>query len=278
MSMGKWIRAFFIFILLTAITQVGGIIYLLYKPIGLYFDRYSVEKWKRRLGKWVAFGGIYLIGCLLIVPAIATYFGRGPLPWRATKGAPVSPRNLFFPLANRHYVRPPLKAAILDVSRQLAIQYPGVELRYLDANFPFWEGFRLFPHLSHDDGKKLDICYLYRDKSGNKLTSRTPSLFGYGISEPPLPGEINQPATCAEDGYWQYSFIRQITPSTSLNHLQFDEPANRQLLQLIAQDHRIGKIFIEPHLKQRLGLSNYGKIRYHGCRAVRHDDHIHIQL
>ncbi|MFT5619364.1 MAG: hypothetical protein ACI85I_002607, partial [Arenicella sp.] len=39
-----------------------------------------------------------------------------------------------------------------------------------------------------------------------------------------------------------------------------------------------GKVFIEPHLKTRLGLENYSKIRFHGCQAVRHDDHIHVQL
>jgi hypothetical protein len=25
-------------------------------------------------------------------------------------------------------------------------------------------------------------------------------------------------------------------------------------------------------------LGGYDKVRYHGCHAVRHDDHIHIQL
>ena len=37
------------------------------------------------------------------------------------------------------------------------------------------------------------------------------------------------------------------------------------------------KIFIEPHLKQRLGIKNQ-KVRFHGCGAVRHDDHIHLQI
>ncbi len=33
----------------------------------------------------------------------------------------------------------------------------------------------------------------------------------------------------------------------------------------------------KPHLKTRLKLSS-AKIRFHGCQAVRHDDHIHVQL
>ena len=32
-----------------------------------------------------------------------------------------------------------------------------------------------------------------------------------------------------------------------------------------------------PHLKARLGL-NSNKVRFHGCHAVRHDDHFHVQL
>ncbi|SEP44641.1 hypothetical protein [Niastella yeongjuensis] len=49
------------------------------------------------------------------------------------------------------------------------------------------------------------------------------------------------------------------------------------LVELFCQDNRIGKVFIEPHLKLRLQLTN-SKIRFHGCQAVRHDDHIHVQL
>jgi hypothetical protein len=36
-------------------------------------------------------------------------------------------------------------------------------------------------------------------------------------------------------------------------------------------------MIVQPHLKSRLKLKST-KIRFHGCKAVRHDDHIHIQL
>ncbi|WP_326494137.1 hypothetical protein [Ensifer sp. SL37] len=39
----------------------------------------------------------------------------------------------------------------------------------------------------------------------------------------------------------------------------------------------IEKIFVEPHLAQRLGVEA-GSIRFQGCRAARHDDHIHMQV
>jgi murein endopeptidase len=49
------------------------------------------------------------------------------------------------------------------------------------------------------------------------------------------------------------------------------------LVEVLLKFDNMEKIFIEPHLKSRLGLTN-SKIRYHGCGAVRHDDHIHIQV
>ncbi len=35
---------------------------------------------------------------------------------------------------------------------------------------------------------------------------------------------------------------------------------------------------IEPYLKKSLGLGTESKIRFQGCQAVRHDDHIHLEL
>lgn len=41
---------------------------------------------------------------------------------------------------------------------------------------------------------------------------------------------------------------------------------------------RTHKIFIEPHEKQKLSLTSKYKIRIHGCKAIRHDDHIHLEV
>jgi hypothetical protein len=39
----------------------------------------------------------------------------------------------------------------------------------------------------------------------------------------------------------------------------------------------IERIFIEPYLAARLGVSS-PLLGFQGCRAARHDDHIHIQI
>jgi hypothetical protein len=59
--------------------------------------------------------------------------------------------------------------------------------------------------------------------------------------------------------------------------LVLDKARNRDLLRMLAAQPDIGKILIEPHLKQSFGVA-HPKIRFQGCRAARHDDHIHIQL
>lgn len=55
------------------------------------------------------------------------------------------------------------------------------------------------------------------------------------------------------------------------------EKGTKALAQLILKQKNVGKLFIEPHLKTRLNLTSK-KVRFHGCKAVRHDDHIHFQL
>ena len=177
-------------------------------------------------------------------------------------------------LLNRHYVTPKLKSELLEISNQFAKNNPNIKTIYLDANFPFWDGFPLIPHLSHNDGKKVDLSFIY-NKNGI-VTNQKPARSGYGYYEPPKKGEIHQPKNCAEKGNWQYSFSKYLTLG-SKQHLSFDNLKTKQLLKIILQKPQTHKVFVEPHLKQRMKI-NHKKLRYHGCQAVRHDDHIHYQI
>ena len=51
----------------------------------------------------------------------------------------------------------------------------------------------------------------------------------------------------------------------------------RAALELLARDSRVTRVFLEPHLVRRLGASS-PKLRFQGCGAARHDDHIHIEI
>jgi hypothetical protein len=42
-------------------------------------------------------------------------------------------------------------------------------------------------------------------------------------------------------------------------------------------NYGVDKVFLEPHLTSSLGLAAPA-VRFQGCRAARHDDHIHVQI
>lgn len=181
-------------------------------------------------------------------------------------------------LLNRHYVGPELRDIMVSTSNQMSEAFNGTKTNYLDANFPFFNGFPLLPHLSHNDGKKVDLAFYYNDKASGNLTNSTPSFIGYGIYDGPEEGEINYPERCANKGYWQYGLLTKLIPKWKVDNYEVDSKRTTHLIKLLAEDNSTSKIFIEPHLKQRWRLNSIDKIRFHGCQAVRHDDHIHLQI
>ena len=264
--------------LLTVITQIGGIIYLINQPIANRLNRKILKKRNRFFRSLASFSLLYLLVTLFLVPPIAKQFGRVPLPWFASAEVPLKPLNLSFCLLNRHYVRPTLKQELVLAAQKLDQTFKGTELVYLDANFPFLDRFPLLPHRSHHDGRKVDLAFFYKDAEGEMIHGDSPSLIGYGVCEGPKKGEYNTTNACENKGYWQYGALAEIVPQWSKDAYRFDSRRTRFMVKHFASRAKIGKIFIEPHLKTRLGLGAYNKIRFHGCPAVRHDDHLHVQL
>ena len=260
----KYLKAFFhlfVVVFLTALTQIGGVIYL----ISILVFR------KKKRFKYFFFFGIYLACTFFVVPTVAPFFGREKIH----NSELIQARSVFYTLANRNYVRPEMNVLLSQISSEVIQKHSNVKIVYLDANFPFFDRFPLLPHLSHNDGKKLDISLVY-ELDGN-LTHQKPSVSGYGVFEGPKPLEYNQIKKCLARGNWQYDMQKYVTLGTLHKGLKFSEKGTKALLQSILKQPTLGKVFIEPHLKYRLGLS-HPKIRFHGCQAVRHDDHIHIQL
>ncbi|GGG35619.1 hypothetical protein GCM10011344_40610 [Dokdonia pacifica] len=262
MYMGRLFLNVLWIVLLTIITQIGGVVYLIA----------TVLYRKKTLKKWSAFIVLYLMCTFFVVPYVAPIFGREKVKTSDT----IKIHMLFTSLANRDYVVPEVNEVLANVSEKLVKKYPKIEIHCLDANFPFFKGFPLPPHLSHKDGKKLDISLLYKDKNG-VIVNDKPSVSGYGVFVNPADGEYDQISVCKRKGYWQYDFPKYLTLGTIHPELNFSEKGTKTLLQLLTQETSISKIFIEPHLRDRMNISHM-KIRYHGCRAVRHDDHIHIQV
>ncbi|MCR8668065.1 hypothetical protein NO995_10255 [Aestuariibaculum sp. M13] len=255
-----------IFVILTIITQIGGILYLVSI---LLINRNAKKRRIKRIGIFV---GLYLISTFLIVPNVAPIFGREKIKETQFLKA----HSIFYKLANRNYVRPELNKTLTQVATEFENQNSGIKMVYLDANFPFIDKFPLLPHLSHNDGKKIDVSLIYKTPNG-QLTNKKPSISGYGVYENPKPNEYDQSEVCKKSGHWQYDFPKYLTLGTINKDIDFSESGTRNLANLILKQNSIGKMFIEPHLKTRLNLTNE-KVRFHGCQAVRHDDHIHFQL
>jgi len=255
-----------IIVLLTVLTQIGGLLYL----ISILLVKKQIEK--KRLKRIGIFAFLYLVTTFLIVPSVAPIFGREKI--KETEF--IQAHSFFYKLANRNYVRPELNKAIGKIAGEFENQNSGTKMIYLDANFPFIDKFPLLPHLSHNDGKKIDVSLIYQNQNG-QLTNKKPSTSGYGVYESPTKKEYDQITVCKNKGNWQYDFPKYMTLGKINKDIVFSKNGTRKLANLIVKHNEVGKLFIEPHLKNRLNLTS-GKVRFHGCQAVRHDDHIHFQL
>ena len=180
--------------LLTVVTQVGGIVFLISTLTFGIIDKKLSKRCTRVTAKILSFATLYLIFVFLVVPLTAKSFGRVPLPMFEDRN--LKPGNIWTCLLNRHYVRSQLREITFKVAAKLNEKYPGTTINYLDANFPFLDNFPLLPHLSHNDGKKLDLSFQYKDGKTRQITNEIPSLIGYGICEEPENGEVDMPKSC----------------------------------------------------------------------------------
>ncbi len=251
-----------IIVFLTITTQIGGVVYLVTVVV--------FSKKKRKI-KIIAFIGAYCCISLFVIPFVAPVFGREKIK----NSKHIQPNSFIYVLTNRNYVVPQLNTILTKVSTELDKKYPGIKLVYLDANFPFFDGFPLLPHLSHNDGKKIDLSLIYEENKA--LTNKKKSISGYGVFSGPTKREHNQITVCKQRGKWQYDFPKYLTFGSINKNIRLSAKGTKFLVDEVLQQKEVSKLFIEPHLKTRLGLQNR-KVRYHGCQAVRHDDHIHFQL
>ena len=266
MKILRYFGQLLLFLILTVISQTGGVILLV-----AVIATYKVKKYKF-VKRTITFLGIYLMFNLFLTPIIAQQFGREKIETSES----IQPRMILTDLLNRNYVRADLNQVLQETATKLNKSYPDLKILYLDANFPFIDKFPLFATSKSQRWQKLDLCFIYETMDG-EITNNKPSRTGYGIFAIPTAKEKDTNEFCKKEGYWQYDFTKYTTFGTKHNDLKLATKPTRELIFLLIKNPKIKKIFVEPHLKYRLKL-NYDKMRFHGCQAVRHDDHIHIQL
>jgi hypothetical protein len=256
--------------MLTVLTQIGGVVLWLCLPVLASVPVAAGAK--RRAVQAGLFGIIYLAAVFWMVPALAPLSGRVPLPWTASPQVPLQPANPLFFLMARNYVTPSLYQALERTAVSVSRQSPGTVVVYLDACFPFFNGFPMLPHLSHHDGQKADLAFMYQDARAGRPLSGPPSWFGYGAYEQPKAGEMQPCRGVSSPLRWDFDRLQPL-----FAFARMDPVRTKILVEALSRDPGVQKILLEPHLKARMDIRS-DKVRFQGCRAARHDDHIHVQL
>ncbi len=274
----KIISLVFVVVLLTLVSEVGGLIFL----CTFFGVRWFVKRWDVPLLDFFLLRQLFLVAWFLIfytlsifwiVPPLAKLGGKVPLP---IDHPYLRPAHLLYAWTNRHYVTPALREVLEENATQFARQFIGGRVFYLDAGFPFGN-VPLPPHLTHR-GTQADIAFCYLNAATNQPVNSLPSNSGYGVFETPQTGEPKTTAYCKEKGFSLYDFNKYFTFGSNRKAYRLDPVRTTALVQIFAKNPKIGKILIEPHLEQRWGLISFGKVRFHGCQAVRHDDHFHVEV
>lgn len=241
------------------LSQIGGFAYLAGVLLG-------------RSRTWRSLGVFLICYAVLWIAAsfIAPLFGRVPLSCGFGKNDNLKMQSSLYCVLSRHYVTPELKEVAFDLADHIEGNFPGTTTLALDGNFPFFTGFSLLPHLSHDDGRKLDLAFYYSENG------KTKSPIGYWAFEPPTSKEYQPCMKSSKPSLrWDMSWFR-----VTHNDLNLDPSRTKAALKWLENEGKkqgVTKVFVEPHLKYRFGLTG-DIIRFQGCRAARHDDHIHLQV
>ncbi|EJL54884.1 hypothetical protein PMI09_02200 [Rhizobium sp. CF122] len=270
----KLLRGFFqfcVFIILTVLTQIGGIAYLISSFVA---SKTGVRSWYAKLLVFIAFYVAATVSANLIAPI----FGRIPISCMSGEANNLAVRSPIYCLLNRNYVTPPTLNLVSALANDVNRAFPGTTTMVLDANFPFWDGFPLLPHLSHSDGRKLDIAYYYKTAGGDFVNGVTKSPIGYFAFEQPSANE-EQPCVGRHDiltTRWNFDWLQPFLPDYHIEDRRMAFSL-KWLATEGVQRFGLEKVFIEPHLANTLGVKD-SVIRFQGCRAARHDDHIHVQI
>jgi hypothetical protein len=259
-------------VFLTLLTQIGGLAW-----IGTAVIAHRLPG--RRLVMLAMFLAIY--ACLSIAAvSVAPVFGRVALPCFATGQSQLAMQSPLYCALNRHYVSKPMYDMADKLAADMNRQFPGTLTQALDASFPFLDGFPLLPHLSHNDGNKLDIALYYGDPGTAKyIRGKTRSPIGFWGFERPEPG-AELPCAGRHDivtGRWDMGWFQIFNSVVVLDRSRTRAALEWLTVQDGGRKAGVTKVFIEPHLANSLGVTG-DILRFQGCRAARHDDHFHFQV
>jgi hypothetical protein len=297
-----------LFAILTILSQVGGIILLLWLLLYQFFKKRLKNAWVQRgvhVGGFVVF---YLFFMFIIIPPLARIQDRVPLPM--SKSGALVPVTYWTAIFGRNYIKSEGRDKLETIAEAFVKKHPELKVKYMDCNYPFrfigsdeihkntgfpiLEG--LFPHFTHL-GDKADIALIYNDEEGNP-SNLTPTAIGYGSSVEPNkdePGYVGPNCPCrtktlnqkkGKDGVpcvcdntltlgfiRMYSFMYRNVPQNE--NIKLDTLNSASLIKMFTPYD--SGIILEAHLRKRLKVlqTSFGN---HSCKTVRHDDHFHVRM
>ena len=258
------------------ITQVGGVIFL--TLVGLFAPLWRpLSKFHRGLA-WLVVGPSFIAGyvwiSLTVVPLLAAQFGREALPCWGSSEAGFGPAKSWFCLANRNYARAEVVDLLRDLGAAYRTEFPEGRVHYLDAGFPFFDFFPMLPHLSHRRGFDIDLALFYVAEDGGPVEKHI-SPVGYWAFAPSDPPKTSSCPPQFLTLRWDLDWLQAL-----FDGYRIDTTRSAWMLTWLqdrAARSGVRKILIEPHLRDRFGLSA-ALFRFQGCRAARHDDHVHLSF
>lgn len=259
------------------LTVTGGIVTWIATPmLARVHERFSRSSASTAamIVTFLVFAALQWLNAWVVTPRVAVLFGRVPLPC-LDGAATLQPATRWTCLMSRNYVTPALKSKLEGLAAAMGERYPGFIVYYLDAGFAVGLDIPMAPHAQHRTGRHVDLSYAYikNDASGTESV-RPPSPFGYWKYEQPRVGE---PTPCRE----KVTPLRWDFPSLQEQYADWrmDAPRTRDMISWLLTDMStpVRRIFLEPHLIKRLGLTD-SRVRFQGCGAARHDDHLHLEI
>lgn len=263
---------------LTVVSQVGGAVLLLSTlAVWSIFPSSRLRRFKALSVHVFVFALIYGACSLLLVPSLAKISGRVALPCFASEDVPYGALTPLTCALNRNYLVPGAANALKRMTQDVTAVHAGTVVSYLDAGFPFLDGFPMLPHLSHRSGHDLDLAFFYTDAAGTYLPGKARSPIGYwGFEQPPA--DAKPPCADAGGGLtlrWDVGWLQPL-----LGPYRLDEARTAEMLGWLVRNggsHGVKGLIIEPYLAERFGVHSQ-LIRFQGCKAARHDDHIHVDF
>jgi hypothetical protein len=136
-----------LFVFLTALTQVGGLTYLIGMAIASAMPMLRAGSLIRRMSTVVIALAAYLVMTVFVVPPLAASMGRVPLPCSTAGNGSIVAATWLTCALNRGYVRPEVRDLVMALGSATAQRYPGSKITTLEGSLPFIDGFPLLPHL-----------------------------------------------------------------------------------------------------------------------------------